>query len=1193
MNKSYLYRVMKLLMLFLLAGFMHVTASSNAQTVTLKVKNLSFEKALKVIRQQSGYAISGSSDVIARGKPITISANEMPLEEFLTKILADQSISFEMDDKTIVLLRKDKPNQGSAQLHSVKANPTIQTVITGIITSKSDGRGIAGVTVQIKGTKEMVQTDAIGAFSIDVPGPSSVLIIRYIGFKTQEIAIGNNKHFVIPLEDEITQLQDVTVVNTGYQKLSREKITGSVVTVGAEELEKRNAVNIMQNLEGLVPGLVQTRLRTTIRGLSTFDDSMRGILYVVDGLPIEGDVNQINPYDIESVSVLKDAAAAAIYGARASNGVIVITTKRAKEVGKTVVEVSSNISITEKPDYSYQNWMTPSQQVDYESNYYKWWFNGGGDGGPIVSNPIGDFESRIASTAFITPISYAYYQQKNGTIDQTQVDAILNDLRKNDFLSQYRDNAIQTGLTQQYNFALRTNNGKNQNSLVVNYTTFNNGGNELALINSFTKTLNLYYKGSYNVGNWLDLDYGVNSIIGKIRTHNSEWATDPSNVPAYYKLLNEDGTRPQYYTSRFNGYNAINGEADPALASFKFNHLDELERDFNNNSTLNTRYYLTLNFKPLEGLTISPMFQLEDGRNSSSIYSEAESYTMRILQNAYTTRTGTVGNYDYTNLLPKGGKLATGQYKSTNYTARVQASYVKEFGKHGVIALAGTEFRETLINAGSRGILLGFDDQLQTQSTNQMNFGDLYAMNNGSIWDAYYPIRQYHFNQISDIGLDPRESKHRYGSGYANVTYTYDRKYNLFGSTRKDYADLFGGDEKYRGRPLWSVGAGWIASNESFIKDIDIINYLHVRGSYGLTGNIKNVTAFLAATTGINSVTQLPNASVTNPPNPQLRWEKTATTNIGVDFAIVNNRLRGSVDWYRRLGTDLFANKRLDPSEGFTSMTINNASMVNKGLELSLGYDWFRPMAMDGFAWSSNITGSMNNNKVISVDELTKNPFTLATARSFKIGYPVASIFAFKFAGLNDMGVPQFYNAEGQPTTASLGPNDADALVYMGNEEPKYNLSFNNDFSYKGFHLNVFAIYQGGNYFRAKQVPIGYPGPSYNQTPSYVLDGWSPTNLGTDVPASGQFYQISPNNQYYYADNLVRRADFFKIRNLVLGYELPQKIASKIKASNLNLRFQINNPNIVWYKQKDIRIDAETNGARIPTSFVFGLNANF
>lgn len=1170
---------MRLTTVLLIATFMQVSAAGFAQKINLSRSNASLKAVIKELRSQSGYDFVYTDDQLAKATPVSIKVNNMPIEDVLKQIFQDQPLSYTIDTKTVIINEKEK-----SILNKI-ANYFLPIDVSGRILDDK-GNALVGATIKVKGTSKSTTTDRLGNFTLLGVDEDALIEISYVGFATQTLRVTRNMGN-ISLAVSTAGLDEVTIVNTGFQKINRTNMTGSAVTVSSAELEKRNITNVMQGLEGLVPGLVQSRLRTTIRGLSTISANT-SILYVVDGLPIDGDINNINPYDIESVSVLKDAAAASMYGARASNGVIVVTTKRAKEIGKTSIEISSNITLTEKPDYSYNNWMTPTQQVDWENNYYKWWFAGGGNGGPLVANPITDFESRIASSTVISPIAYGSYQLKKGLIAQTQYDALLAELKTNNFQEEYKTLALQSPILQQYNIAIRTNSGKAQNSLVINYTP-NYTGN----INSFNKALNLFYKGTYSVGKWLDMDYGVNSIIGKSRSHNNDLATSATNLPAYFRLLNDNGSRASYNV-RFNAYNAINNETTPALASFKFNHLDELERDFNNTSTLNTRYYVNLNFKPVQGLTINPMFQVEDSRTTSRAYSEAESYTMRILQNAYTTRTGTAGNYVYTNLLPKGGRLATSQNSGTNYTARGQANYNKEFGKHGVIALIGAEFRQTFSKGGSRGILLGFDDQLQTQSTNQINFGNLYNINTGSVWDTNYQTRQIHFGQISNdfIGLI-RESLHRFGSGYANITYTYNRKYNLFASARKDYADLFGGDEKYRGKPLWSAGASWVTSNEDFMRDISFINYLKVRASYGFTGNIRtDVTALLAASTGTNTTTLLPNASVSNPPNPQLRWEKTATTNAGVDFNMLSNRLRGTLDWYRRSGTDLFATKRLDPSEGFTSMVINNAAMVNNGVEIGLSYDIFKP-SPKGFFWSSNLNASINNNRVTEVDELTKNPNTLAQGGSFKVGYPVASIFAFRFAGLNNLGVPQFYNAAGQATTASLGPTDADALVYMGNAEPRYTLSINNDFNYRGFSLSVFAMYQGGHYFVAGQVPQSLSVATYSTMPSYLLNSWTPTNTNTTIPGSGQYFQNIPSNQYNYADILIRRADWFKVRNIVLGYSIPNQLASKIKASNVKLRLQVNDPDLIWSKQTDFRIDSETAGAPKRTAFVFGLNANF
>jgi TonB-linked SusC/RagA family outer membrane protein len=1182
-----IFLVMRLIVFFLTAALMNVQAKSVAQNITLNGRSLTLEEVFAAIKQQTDYLILYSDPVMKLSQPVSITAKNVPLEKFLSDVFKSQPrLKYSIKGKSIFITEKAPPAINDAGQAELFEEPAFVPVKGRVVDSA--GTALQGASVAVKNKRMATTTDAQGVFSVDIE-KGDVLVITFVGYETQQVKVTEGllrgaAPFTIQLRPVISSLEEVAIVNTGYQKLNRTNVTGAVAFVDAGQLEKRNVANIMQNLEGAVPGLVQYRNVATIRGVSTLQANAN-ILVVVDGLPIEGSINDLNPYDVESVSVLKDAAAASIYGARASNGVIVVTTRRAKERNKTTVELSGNTTITNKPDWSYYNYMTPAQQVDWESNYYNWYFSGGP--GPIATVSTA-FENSIANGSAASPVQYAYYQRykPSGAITQAQLEATLAELKKGNFAQQYRHNALENQVLQQYNLALRTNSGRTQNNLVLNYTTDN-----LGMKNQYNRVLNLFYKGTFSPARWIDLDYGVNSIIGKMRTHNSSFATNPFNVPSYYNLFNADGSLAYYSTERFNTYNT-SLENNPAMYPLKFNHLQELGRDFVNTSVMNTRYYVNLAVRVLPGLTINPMFQYEDNRRNVSAYSEAESYTMRLLQDAYSTRTGAAPNYTYTNLLPKGGKLATSQLRSPNYTARAQANYQREFGKHGFIALAGAEFRQTR-TYGHSGILLGYDEQLQLQSTNQVNFAALYNVNLTSGFSSFYPTRQYHFNEVSPIGLT-RDEIHRFASGYANLTYVYDRKYNIFGGMRKDYADLFGGDEKYRGKPLWSVGAAWLASNENFMKRYKFLDYLKVRASYGLTGNIRNVTAVLAATTGTNNVTLLPNASVTNPPNPQLRWEKTVTTNIGMDFTLFFNRLRGSLDWYRRVGTDLFAQKRLDPSEGFTSMIVNNASMVNKGFECNLGYDWFKPAKPNGFRWTTSVVGALNRNRITSVDELTRNPLTLAGGGSYKVGYPVRSVFAFRFAGLSSTGLPQWYDSKGVATSGTIGATDADAILFVGDSDPRINISLNNEFAWKGFSLSVFAIYYGGHYFRARPVPLGYPYAAYAPLPSYLLNAWTPGNTNTDVPGSGQYYQIQPTNQYYYSDNLMRPADFIKIRTIVLGYDLPHTIAAKIRASGVRLRFQINNLKSSWIKEKDVHVDPETaNGIPLPTSYVFGINANF
>lgn len=1164
--------------LLILLSFLGVCGwtSLYGQTVSISGSNLSFDDLSAAIKQQTGYLLFTKKGELKKVPPLQ--AANIPLRDFLDLLVKDQPLEYSIVDKTIIISAKAPVSPLSRQ----------DNVVVKFKVTDAEGRPLQGATILAQKGKVAGITAADGSVSLSVQ-EHDVLEVTFIGFERKVVKLSpaaiKDGNYTLVLEAAMAKLNEVTVVSTGYQTIEKERSTGAVTTVSATELSKRNAINILDNLEGIVPGLVRYQGNTTIRGVSTMQAN-RNVLVVVDGLPIEGTIDDINPYDVETINVLKDAAAASIYGARASNGVIVVTTKKAKQPGMMTIQASGNVTYSQKPDYSYNNYMTPSQQVNWENDYYKWWFNGGGG---TVQNPLTTLESNIAQGAAISPVQYAWYRhvKSPGTFTEAQLEAELQQYRQQDFQQQFRDHALRNEVVQQYNLAVRTSNARSQSNLVVNYRTGNSG-----IVNAYNRQLNIFYKGLYTAGKWLDAEYGINSVIGRDRSHNSEFAANPFNVPAYINLFEADGSRSGYSTFDFNEYNTAPDNIS-ALKSLRFNHMDELERDFVNTSMLNTRYYLHLNFKLMRGLTFSPMFQYEDNRRESEAYSEEDSYSMRWLHNIYTTRSGTAGNYSYNSLLPKGGKMATTTRKSPAYTARAQADYNREFGLHTISALAGTEFRQ-IRNYGTRGLLLGYDDQLQTHSTNTVNFGSLYNVTSTFLRAAYSPQAFDYPDLIDDMGLYTEEL-HRFASAYANATWTYDRKYSVFGSVRKDYADLFGSDRKYRGRPLWSVGGAWVLSNETFLSGVSKINFLKLRASYGLTGNIDPTTpSVLAATTGINDDTQLPNASVTTPPNALLRWEKTASINIGTDFVLLDNRLRGSFDWYRRKGTDLFARRRLDPSEGFTSMVINNAGVINNGLELSLSYNWLKPATARGLFWTTGVVASLNRNKITYVDEVVTNPVVLASGGGYKTGHPVRSLFSYRYAGLDENGQPLWYNKAGGKSGQQLGSSEVDALEYSGGTDPRNTLSLNNELRFRGLSLQLFAVYYGGHFMRARPSPEPYQAPRYSAMPAYLINSWTPDNKNTDVPASGQYFRTSlAATQLPYSDFLVRPADFIRIRNIVLGYDLPQYLASKMKATLVQLRFQVNNPRPVWVKQDDVNIDPETVGLPVPTSFVAGLNLNF
>ncbi|MES2277372.1 MAG: SusC/RagA family TonB-linked outer membrane protein [Bacteroidota bacterium] len=1184
---------MRLTTFLLIATLMQVSANGLAQKISLSRSNTSLKSILKELRLQSGYDFVYEEKLLQQAKPVDIQVKGAAIEDVLQLIFSKQTLSYTIQEKTVVITQKktsvSEPSakpliMGRAANDVIPEQVVIPVVDIDIHGKVFDEKGdpMPGVTVTVRGTTRVTSTNKDGEFFIKTQNPADVLVFTSIGMQTLEVNLDNRKELTVTLKTSATVLNEVKI-NTGYQTFRKEQMTGSAVTVGSAELEQRYQPNIINNLEGRVPGLVNYNGATTIRGVSTINAS-RTPLYVVDGLPIDGPVANINPYDVESVTVLKDAAAAAIYGARAANGVIVITTKKAKD-HRTTVEVNSNVTITNKADISY-NLLTPAQQVDLESSYYNYYYKS-------VAGAANLTATNITNGNPITPVQYAYYQLNQGKITQSDLDVQLASFKQNDFRKQFSDNALLKNILQQYDLAIRTDGNKFNSSLVIDYKNSNSG-----IINAYNRQLNVFYKGGYQMAKWLDVNFGVNTILGQTKSSNSGFATSGTNVSPYLQLLDANGNRAYYTTNDYNMYNTT--VASMPQYSMLVNHLDELGLDARKANQQNGRYFVNLNARIIPGLIFTPQFQYENTVSNSSAYSEQQSYVMRYLDNIYYKVPQATTPITYANLLPlNGGKLATSNNTGNSWTARGQLNYKKQFGKSNIDIIGGTEYRQ-IENKGTNGLLLGYDDQLQNQSTTTVNFPALFAYATTTTFKPGFNttgLYNTYFN--SQIGLNP-ETVHRYNSGYANATYVYDNKYAAFASYRVDYADVFGLDKKFRGKPLWSSGLAWNVSNESFMKDINWVDFLKLRVSYGVTGNIATgVNSFLTANSTLpaNSVTNAPVSVVTSAANPALRWEKSTTPNVGIDFTLFNNRLSGSLDWYRKTSTDLLFTTRIDPSEGFTSQIINNGGLVNNGIELMLNYSWLKPASKDGLAWSSMLSLSHNKNRITYVDAVAVLPAQLVGG-GYKVGYPVNSLFSYQYKGLNTVGQPQWLKADGTLTTVALSGSDLAAVAYSGGTDPVNVIALTNTVYYKGFSLNVLAVYYGGQYLRANAPDVYGSGASYGSMPAYLLNSWTPGNTTTNIPGFGQYAPgtyagtaVVPSSYLSNSDAFVRPADFIKIRSVVLGYQLPQLWTGKLGAKSVRLTFQLNNPKALWLKNK-IDVDPETGGQSLPASYVFGLNFN-
>ncbi len=1170
----------KLLAASLLIGAMtfgetsHVVAQQpKRQTVTINSKSMNVKQFFAEVKKQTGLNFIYSTDLAAKLPNVSVSATNRPLREVLDDVMNKVNCRYEIEGNIVTITRRIAGEQVRN--------------ISGTVTDES-GEPLVGVSVCINDSKVCTITDSKGFYTLKVPANSCSLKFSYLGMSTAEIRLGNGR---APLNRNVQMTTDYElseVVVTGYQEISKPKMTGSVTTITADKLDDRYTTNIMNNLEGRVAGLSTYNGKMTIRGTSSLYAETTPLL-VVDGVPVEGSIEDLNPYDIESVNVLKDAAANAIYGAKAANGVIVVTTKNAKKAGKIDIDFSANLTVYEKKnvDYADNFYMTPEQQVDTEAKYWDYYFNNG-----EISNPIQATETQInMGMLAVTPIQYAYYQRAKGDITDSELQAQLSGLKQNNYAKDYANAVYKRQVMQQYNLSLRGKSDKFANNLTLNYKYDNSG-----IINHFSNQLNIQYKGSYNVSRWLTASFTVNGIYSKQKAAGSDYSSSYSYIwaqPAYMPFYNADGTvRGQHYQYDGNDYTSF-GSPFEDLSS---NPVDEYYKNTNILRRQYLRSHGDLLFKIIDGLTANAQFVYETNRNTSDWTATQNSHLMRSMRNAYYYQgtDGTVKNYVPTS----GGMLRSTNTYGRYWTARGQLNYTKTFGKHDIIAIAGLEFRETK-QTGTKALLLGYDDQLQSSATNTIDFATLSTMTYSSLFlrsAGGYPAKSYVYTPYIEDGMGiVKETHHKYASGYFNLTYTYDEKYNVFGSFRKDYADVYGLNAKFRGTPLWSVGAGWLMHNESFMKDIKWVNFLKLRASYGVTGNIyQGATSYMTATSGnLNSYTNLPYSEIESPANPNLKWEQSRTTNIGIDFGLLDNRLRGSFDYYNKVGKDIFSNRTLDPSTGFTSMFVNTASMRNRGIELQITSDWLRAYNRKDWSFTTSFTLSHNKNVVTEVE----NPSTTASqliSRPYKEGYPSSALWSYRFAGISDQKGQQgqtLWYVEDDETSHSASGKSPSILEYSGQSEPKIIMGMDNSVKWNGFSLSVLMAYYGGHMMRALAESESMSSYWNMALASYYVNAWTPENP-TNTPGIGQYGTNSIAYETSYSNTAIHHADFLKIRNIVIGYDFPQEWIKHLGMNRLSLRFQIDNPKYLWVANS-VHVDPETLGLRSQSSYIFGLNVSF
>ena len=1154
------------------------------KTFNITFNHTPVEEAISELRKKSGYEFVYQKNIFANHPAVDGKFSHHTLEQILSRIFVeDLNIDYEIVDKTVIL------SQAKKEL------PYFKRQVSGVVTDEN-GEPLIGATVLLEGTQIGTATDIDGQFTILVEGKKPVLRASYVGMKSRSVPVKGSEKFVMITLDEDPQLMSEVIV-TGYSNFKRESATGSYQTITADDLAQRHMGTITDNLEGKVPGMVTydngKGKQMTIRGTGSFEASTNPLV-VVDGLPIEGSIETVNPYDIANITVLKDAAAAAIYGARASNGVIVITTKRAQG-SKTQVDFNADVTTYEKKDYSYLKLASAAEMVELEGYNFNAVLN---SSNRASYNSLLNYYTTGRSNS-ISPATLLYLRNSLGEISETELNSGLDRLRSNNYLRQWQRNFETPKVNQQYNLAVRHNSESLASSLNLNYERDNN-----STPGDYISNLMFGYNGIWKVFSRLDVNFGINLLSERTKNHLSAEYGGAMDFLPYYTLYNADGS-PYDVGQYLLPANCNIGDSKYGFKSMVYNPISDYGTAMSRERRTNIRSYVNATFTILPGWTASGQFQYEDIYYKGDSYYSGESYTMRSLYNLYTAydkASASVKHY-----IPDEGMLKATTSEGAYYTFRAQTNYDNNFGgKHDINAVVGFEFRQQ--NTKTYGnVLLGYDDTTQTNSNSMVNWGVLKDIEgSGSALGS----DSYMYGAPTNDSFTTGDILHRFYSVYFTGNYVYDTRYTLTGSFRIDKADLFGADPKFRGTPLWSIGLGWNLHNEAFLRDTDWLDALKLRASYGITGNIANdVSSYLTGTIGINDIYGNKYASIDTPPNDQLRWEKTKTWNLGVDFSFWNARLTGAVDFYSKNGSDLLTNTDLDPTTGWNMLKINNGKVRNTGIELQLNGDILRAASRNDVALSADLSLAWNHNKVVKVAHEPTSGMEALSSYTLHKGYPVNSLFSYDFAGMQNKDGLQYFtwrDSKGNIHTTDISSEEftVNDIVYSGSLDPKVMASFTPTVRWQGFSLSAMLSYYGGHVMRADTQDWTSDGSLYgygslavvSAVPSSYLNYWK--EGGDKYPGNGVNGMSNVVGNANYGSQTVVPADFLKVRNIVLGYSFNDAVCKALRMQNLRLRFQINN--LCYWARNDRGIDPEANdpmgGARslrTPRSYTFSINFSF
>jgi TonB-linked SusC/RagA family outer membrane protein len=1173
-----IFMKIKVTAIILFIACLQVSAASIAQSVSLSERNSTLTSVFEKLRQQTGYDFLYTTSVLSGTHNVTVSLRNEPLEQALKKILNDQPLQFSVQDRSVVITRK-------------RVAPVPEGLVHGVVYGAND-QPLSGATLRIIGFRQSAATDDKGMYVIMDAPPNGMLVASYLGYKSDSIAIQGRNEINFHLKLSNQSLQEVVVVNTGYQQLNKERATG---TFGKPDMklfmDRSSSTDIVSRLEGLVPGVtvipgfkgqqpdrygIGTTQKSVIRGLSTVRNGSDP-LYVVNGVQVEN-LSNINPDDIGDISVLKDAAAAAIWGARAANGVIVVTTKSGRASQKVKINYTGYLTYFGKPDFEYSRYMNSSQYIQTAKEIFN----------PQV------FPWATLANATIAPHDLILYNQSRGLTTAAQANASLDSLSGIDNQQQIKDlwyrNAFLT------NHTVSASGGSSVYNFYSSLSFTDNHSNE---VGSDNKAYRMSFNQTVNPTKFIrfSLNTLLNNVVSKAARPIS---VGTSFLP--YQLF-QDNNGKNINLNYVQGLSAAT-RADYQQRSrlnLDYSPLDDLNRGYTKGNQLTINTTGNLEVKMWKGLSFNGTYGYQKSPGVNTQYDDISSYAMRKeLLNFTVARTPDAVPVYY--LPTTGGRFSKTVGDSYNWTVRNQLVYNTRLraDKDVLNVQIGQEAQEQY-RSFSTTTLRGYDDQLKTYSLLDYN-----TLSQG-IFGAIGSFRSVFTERPYRIDYE----RTRFKSYFGLLSYGVNDKYFFDASIRRDLSNLFASTSASQKKPAYSFGGKWLISREEFFKKQSLFDNLALRATYGITGN----SPYLGAGTVFDVLSNVINTTygnslyVVTPQNNKLSWESTHTYNVGIDFGALSGRLNGSVDYYSKNTTDLIGRVNANPFTGYGTITGNVGNMTNRGIELNLRSVNIQSRS---FNWMSNLVFSYNNNKLASYSD--EDPTMLTDIYRLNaanvVGHSSPGLFAYRFAGLDNLGDPQIRLANGTVTKERDAAN-ADDLVYMGTTLPKFNGGLSNTFKYNQVSLTANIVYSFGAVMR-RDVNSFYTG----RLSEYVsfsggnliedfADRWkkpgdeASTNIPSYVASRGIDYSRRNTAYFTLADINVVSASYAKVRDITLSYDFTPKVLKTLRLENARIYAQTGN--IMLWKANKYDIDPEyqnfTGGTRsIPPykhPLTIGVNVTF